>query len=142
MTLATARGEVAWAAPVYYVYLKSCFYFFSDPNSRHIQESLASDQASSAIYASATTWQEIRGIQMSGSIEVISPGLEAIEAVRAYLKKFTFTKDFFAYGQDLDLTAFANRFRVKLYRFRPSLIYYMDNSISFGFREKVNLFSY
>jgi uncharacterized protein YhbP (UPF0306 family) len=141
MTLATARGEVAWAAPVYYVYLKSCFYFFSDPNSRHIQESLANDQASSAIYAPATTWQEIRGIQMSGSIEIISPGLEAIEAVRAYLKKFTFTKDFFAYGQDLDLNAFASRFRVKLYRFKPSLIYYMDNSISFGFREKVNLLS-
>ena len=141
MTLATARGEVAWAAPVYYVYLKSCFYFFSDPNSRHIQDSLASDQASSAIYAPATTWQEIRGIQMSGSIEIISPGLEAIEAVRAYLKKFTFTKDFFAYGQDLDLNAFASRFRVKLYRFKPSLIYYMDNSISFGFREKVNLLS-
>jgi hypothetical protein len=78
---------------------------------------------------------------MSGSIEIISPGLEAIEALRAYLKKFTFTKDFFANGQDLDLTAFANRFRVKLYRFKPCLIYYMDNSIHFGFREKVNLYS-
>ena len=141
MTLATARGDVAWAAPVYYVYLNSCFYFFSDPTSRHIQESLSGGQASSAIYAPASTWQEIRGIQMSGLIEVISPGLEAVEAVRAYLKKFTFTKDFFTSGQVPDLGAFARRFRVKLYRFNPSLIYYMDNSICFGFRERVSLFN-
>jgi hypothetical protein len=76
---------------------------------------------------------------MSGSVETISPGLDAIEAVRAYLKKFTFTKDFFTPGQTLDLSAFTSRFRVKLYRFKPSLTYYMDNSIRFGFREKVCL---
>ena len=137
MTLATAMENIAWAAPVYYAYLKYRFYFFSAPASRHIQESLASNQASSAIYAPASTWQEIRGVQMSGSVENISPGLEAIEAVRAYLKKFTFTKDFFSPCQAVDLRAFTSRFRVKLYRFKPSLIYYMDNSIRFGFREKI-----
>ena len=139
MALATARENIPWAAPVYYAYLKYCFYFFSDPASRHIQESLASHQASSTIYAPASTWQEIRGIQMSGSVESIPSGLEAIEAIRAYLKKFAFTKDFFTPGQTLDLIAFTSRFRVKLYRFKPSLIYYMDNSIRFGFREKVCL---
>jgi uncharacterized protein YhbP (UPF0306 family) len=139
MTLATARENIAWTAPVYYVNLKYCFYFFSDPASRHIQESLAGNQASSAIYAPASTWQEIRGIQMSGVVETTSPGLEAIEAVRAYLKKFAFTKDFFSPGQALDLSSFTSRFRVKLYRFKPTFIYYMDNSIRFGFREKVCL---
>ena len=137
MTLATARKNIPWVAPVYYAYLKYYFYFFSDPTSRHIQESLAGNQASSAIYAPSSTWQEIRGIQMSGSVENISPGLEAIEAVRAYLKKFSFTKDFFSSGQAMDLSAFTSRFRVKLYRFKPFLIYYTDNSIRFGFREKI-----
>ena len=139
MTLGTARGNIAWSAPVYYIYLKHCFYFFSDPASRHIQESLANTQASSAIYTPASTWQEIRGVQMSGSIESISPDLEAIEVVRAYLKKFPFTKDFFSPGQTLDLSSFISRFRVKLYRFSPSLIYYTDNSIRFGFREKITI---
>ena len=139
MTLGTARGNMAWCAPIYYIYVKHCFYFFSDPASRHIQESLANTQASSAIYAPASTWQEIRGVQMSGSVETISPGLEAIEVVRAYLKKFPFTKDFFSPGQALNLSAFTSRFRVKLYRFKPSLIYYMDNSIRFGFREKITI---
>ena len=139
MTLGTARGNMAWCAPIYYIYVKHCFYFFSDPASRHIQESLANTQASSAIYAPASTWQEIRGVQMSGSVETISPGLEAIEVVRAYLKKFPFTKDFFSPGQALNLSAFTSRFRVKLYRFKPSLIYYMDNSIRFGFREEITI---
>ena len=71
MTLTTAQLNVAWAAPVYYVFLNSCFYFFSNPTSRHIQESLASGQTASAVYASASSWQEIRGIQMAGSIEAV-----------------------------------------------------------------------
>jgi uncharacterized protein YhbP (UPF0306 family) len=139
MTLGTAKENIAWCAPIYYIYLKNCFYFFSDPASRHIQESLANTQASSAIFAPASTWQEIRGIQMSGNVENISPGLEAFDVVRAYLKKFPFTKDFFSPGQSLELSSFINRFRVKLYRFKPSLIYYTDNSIRFGFREKITI---
>ena len=139
MTLGTAMGNIAWCAPVYYIYLKHYFYFFSDPASRHIQESLANTRASCVIYAPASTWQEIRWVQMSGDVESVSPGLEAIEVVRAYLKKFPFTKGFFSPGQALDLTAFTSRFRVKLYSFKPSLIYYTDNSIRFGFREKVKV---
>jgi uncharacterized protein YhbP (UPF0306 family) len=139
MTLATAKGGVAWSAPVYYVFFKSCFYFFSDPTSRHIQESLASNQASCSIYANASTWQEIRGIQMSGQLESVAPRLGAIEVIRVYLKKFPFTKDFFSPGQALDLEAFVRRFKVKLYRFKPTLVYYLDNSIRFGFREEVVL---
>ena len=139
MTLATAKGDVAWSAPVYYVFFKSCFYFFSDPTSRHVQESLASGQASSSIYANASPWQEIRGIQMSGQMETVSARLGTIEVIRAYLKKFPFTKDFFKPGQALDLEAFTKRFKVKLYRFKPTLVYYLDNSIRFGFREEVLL---
>lgn len=137
MTLATAQENVAWTAPVYYVFYKSCFYFFSESNSRHIVESMESGQAASAIYAHSGTWQEIRGIQMSGSIEIVHPGLSSIKALREYLKKFPFTKDFFVPGQKLDLAAFADRFKVRLYTFKPGLVYYLDNSIRFGFRESV-----
>ena len=139
MTLATAKGNVPWSAPIYYVFFKSCFYFFSDPTSRHIQESLASGQASCSIYANASTWQEIRGIQMSGKIETVPARLRTIEVIRVYLKKFPFTKDFFKPGQTMDLNAFAKRFKVKLYRFKPTRLYYLDNSIRFGFREEVLL---
>jgi hypothetical protein len=139
MTLATAKEGVAWAAPVYYVYLNSRFYFFSDPESRHIRESLENSQASAAIYGAASTWQKIRGIQMSGSIGAVSVGPGAVKIIRAYLKKFAFTTEFFESSQPLDLAAFTKRFKVRLYTLEPSLIYYLDNSIRFGFREKVFL---
>jgi len=139
MTLATAAHREAWAAPVYYAYYKTGFYFFSDPGSRHIIESLENRQAASAIFAAASSWQEIRGIQMTGGVKAVSGGLEAIAAIRAYLKKFPFTKDFFDSGDSVDLAAFTIRFKVKLYRFNPSLVFYLDNSIRFGFRESVTL---
>lgn len=139
MTLASSQGDQAWAAPVYYIFRRSAFYFFSDPSSRHIQESMKSGQSASAIFADANSWEGIRGIQMSGKIETVPAGWEAVEAIRAYLKKFSFTKGFFKSGQSIDLDAFFKRFRVKLYRFTPCLVYYMDNRFRFGFRDEVRL---
>jgi uncharacterized protein YhbP (UPF0306 family) len=139
MTLATAGDNAAWAAPVYYVFYKGSFFFFSDPESRHIREALANDQAASVIYPVADTWQGIRGIQMSGRIRAVGASFTGIQAVRAYIEKFPFTKDFFEPGQALDLANFGKRFRVKLYRFDPHLVFYLDNQIRFGFREEIRL---
>ena len=139
MTLSTAVMDVAWAAPVYYANLAFTFYFFSDPASRHIQEALASRQAAAAIFHQSSTWKEIRGIQMSGVLQPMSPGLESVRALRAYLKKFPFTMEFFGSGERLDLDGFSKRFRVRLYRFRPEVCYYMDNRIRFSFRERLEL---
>ncbi len=137
MTLATALEGHAWAAPVYYANLDFNFYFFSDPSSRHIREAMVMRQASAAVFEPASSWQGIRGIQMSGRIRSLSPGLEAVRALRAYLKKYPFTKEFFGKDQSLDLHIFLSRFSVKLYRFKPSLLYYMDNSIRFSFRAEI-----
>lgn len=139
MTLATARDGIAWAAPVYYVFYKSAFFFFSDPSSRHIQDALESKQASAAIYPYADSWQGIKGIQMSGRIHRLMPGITAIQAVRAYTEKFPFTKDFFEAGQALTLDNFIKRFKVRFYRLDPEIVYYLDNQIKFGFREAVIL---
>ena len=137
MTLATAGSNIAWAAPVYYVFFKSAFYFLSTPESRHIKEALENGRASSAVYVSGTTWQEIRGLQMSGSIQPVEGRLEAFQVLHVYLKKCSFTKDFFKKNTSIDPESFWERFGVKLYRFRPSLVYYLDNRIRFAFREEV-----
>jgi uncharacterized protein len=139
MALATAAGGEAWAAPVYYVFYRGVFYFFSAPDSRHIQEGTANKQASATIYPFVTSWKEIRGIQMSGSIRKVKPGITAIKAVRAYVDKYPFTREFFDPGQDLDLENFGNKFRVRLYRFDPHFVYYLDNRIKFGFRDTIEL---
>jgi uncharacterized protein YhbP (UPF0306 family) len=139
LTLATAAGDTAWAAPVYYVFVKSTFYFLSAPDSRHITEAQHSGQASAAIHAAASTWKEIRGLQMTGRIQAVKPGLKAAQVLRAYLKKYPFTTDFFKDNTHLDLNAFADRFGVKLYSFIPTMVYYLDNQIRFAFREEVTL---
>ncbi|MCP4579947.1 MAG: hypothetical protein GY846_27075 [Deltaproteobacteria bacterium] len=76
---------------------------------------------------------------MTGRIEALSMGVESAEVIMVYLKKFQFTKELFSSGIPLNLDAFTSRFRVKLYKFNPTLIYYLDNSVRFGFRERVKL---
>jgi uncharacterized protein YhbP (UPF0306 family) len=139
MTLATSGSCSAWAAPVYYVFLSDRFYFFSKPDSRHIQESLAGGYAAAAIHAHAESWQHIRGVQMSGMINNAQINLNAISAVKAYLKKFPFTKSLFEDDQNMGIDDFFDCFKVKLYYFTPDLIYYQDNQIRFGYREAVIL---
>jgi len=139
MTIATALGNSPWAAPLYYTNLGFRLYFFSDPTSRHIQEAVKSEQAAAAIFFQPPTgsWKEIRGIQMSGKVKRLGPGLESLKALRAYLKKFPFTADFFEPGQNLNLASFFKRFSVRFYRFEPEVLYYRDNRIGFSFRKKV-----
>ena len=139
MTLATAKDDAAWAAPVYYVFFKSAFYFLSTPESRHIKEALENDRVSSAVHAAGATWQEIRGLQMSGSIHPVEGRMEAIQVLRVYHKRFPFTKDFFKKNTSMDPESFWKRFGVKLYQFKPALVYYLDNRIRFAFREEVKI---
>ncbi|MDP6173631.1 MAG: pyridoxamine 5'-phosphate oxidase family protein [Rhodospirillales bacterium] len=139
LTLATSDQGKPWAAPVYYVYQASAFYFLSDPKTRHIQESAESGQAAAAIHAPSFDWQEIRGLQMSGQIERVEGKIETLKAVGTYLLKFPFVQEFFTPGVALDMASFEKRFSVRLYKFQPSLTYYLDNKIRFGFREEVQL---
>ncbi|MEW5725147.1 MAG: pyridoxamine 5'-phosphate oxidase family protein [Thermodesulfobacteriota bacterium] len=139
MTLATTDGQGAWAAPVYYVYYQAVFYFFSSPDSRHIQEAGLHQAVSAALYPPADSWSDIRGIQMSGKIRLTPYGLHSMKIIQAYLKKYPFTTEFFRPGDVLDLGAFAHRFKVRLYGFEPRLVYYLDNKIRFGFRQEVDL---
>lgn len=137
LTLATSHEGKVWAAPVYYVFYKKTFFFFSGPDSRHINQSRSDRQVAAAIHASSNTWQGIRGLQMVGGIKPVRPGITAVQALRAYIKKYPFTNEFFENNQPLDLDGFSKRFRVKMYRFEPQQIYYTDNSIRFGFRTEI-----
>ena len=139
MTLATTDGQAAWAAPVYYLFQESAFFFFSDPQSRHIREASANERVAVAIHPCVDGWQGIRGIQMSGVIRQVRTGVAGAQAFGAYIKRFPFIKDFFKPGQVVDLASLSKRFKVKFYRFDPDLVYYLDNQIRFGFRAEAKL---
>lgn len=138
MTIATADDKTAWAAPVYYVNIDYEFYFFSEPGSRHIRESQASQQAAVAIFEQDINWRRIRGVQMSGKILPVGPGIKAGRMIAAYLKKFAFVQDFFQPGEPVTLEAFSNRFKARFYRFSANRIAYLDNQVSFGFRQEIS----
>jgi len=138
MTLATASDNNPWAAPVYYATCGAGFYFFSNPNARHIKEALASGNAAAAIYAQGSAWQNLLGLQMSGKLSAVSGGVKASRAVLAYVKKFPIVKTFFSEIKNLNLNDFTCKFHAKLYCFHPDLIFFMDNSVEFGFREEIH----
>jgi uncharacterized protein len=139
LCLATAHNDGPWAAPVYYVTGPSGFYFFSSPDSRHIKEALASNRAAGSIYAESDSWENLRGLQMAGTVAAVGTGPRAAAILAAYLIRFPFVKTMAGAAGRMGPADFFNLFRVKLYIFRPETILYMDNSISFGFRQPLSL---
>jgi len=144
LTLATARGEAAWAAPVYYLFEPWRFYFFSDPQSRHIQEALASGRAAGTVHREGRGWQDIEGLQMDGCLVQVTGMRELARLLTAYFQKYPFTGDLLKNGlnvdwQVVDAPLFLRRFKVKLYAFQPSRVLYLNNSIRFGFRTEIPL---
>jgi uncharacterized protein YhbP (UPF0306 family) len=137
MTLATAHGDAPWAASVYYIHRKKSQYFYSVHQSRHVLVALAGGRASATVFADSNSWQEIRGLQMAGSVSLVQPVLEALAALFTYMPKYSLVKDFFKARTKMDLEVFKQKFNVRLYRFTPPLIYYVDNGIKFGFHQEV-----
>ena len=138
MTLATEGSEGPWAAPVYYVHYRSALYFFSSPASRHVRQAGGSQKCAAAVYEDSTTWEDIRGVQMTGKVEEVGLGREMARVLACYLEKFPFVRNFFS-GAEPNLHNLFDKFRVRLYRFYPSAAFYSDNRVRFGFREQVEL---
>jgi uncharacterized protein YhbP (UPF0306 family) len=137
LVLATADPE-PWCAPVYYVYRKQRFYFFSSAKSRHVTAGLASKHCAGSIFRDSDDWREIEGLQMDGSLQDIHMGAEAMSAFSAYLKKYPTVKGFFA-DAAFDLNQFRERFRTQLYAFTPERVFYLNNQAGLGKRQEIQL---
>ena len=140
MTIATSASDSPWAAPVYYIYHKNAFYFFSKETSRHITAALNTEKAAVSIFFDSSSWSDIRGLQMEGRIKASGIASESGHAFNAYIKKYNFISDIknAASSKD-DIVSIEAAFNVKFYKFTPTFVYYTDNSIRYGFREKVDL---
>lgn len=134
MTLGTAEPSGSpWCAPVYYYYEENVFYFFSNPESRHIR--LGLDQSCSAsIYKDAARFKELEGLQMSGTIRQISAGIRALKLAAAYCKHFGIQ------GTTGNLLAYVKgKFHADLYGFFPEDHYYMNNDKGLGTRSRIDI---
>ena len=138
LTRATADESGPWSAPVYFVCVNARFYFFSSPQSRHIQQAMDSEKAAASLFHQADSWQAIRGIQMTGTLERVDSIALSIKVIAAYLKRFSFTREFFPDDPTPDLAAFFARFKARLYAFTPTAVYYIDNRFGFGARQRID----
>ena len=135
MTLAVIWQGGAWSSPVYYLYWRKGFYFFSNKDSRHIEGSQQMDgRAGSSIFVDAPSFDEIQGIQMQGRIEPVKKNSEGNAAAVAYLKRFAIS-----HGKIDAMRFIKQQYRASFYRFVPHGLVYMDNRVAMGFKRELEI---
>ena len=70
MTIGCCDKGKPWTAPVYYVRTQLELIFFSAPNSRHSRVFAENSSASAAIHDKYERWQDIKGLQMEGNVDI------------------------------------------------------------------------
>ena len=137
ITLATYLKQEIWTAPVYYVFSNKKFYFFSNPDSRHIKEGLlkvSENQVSASVFSDDTDFKNIKGLQMQGKIVKVENKKDAVLRAMEYIKKFKIN-----YNKEDIIGFFQKEYRARLYEFIPEIVYYLDNNKKFGSRERIEL---
>lgn len=126
MTLATADAGRPHAAPVYFAASPQLeLFFFSAGDSLHSRHLAQDPRVAAAIYPLCQGWQDIRGLQLHGTVALVesSPAWEA--AWRFYQEKFPFVRA---------LKAVVARNR--LYVLTPTWVRLVDNTQGFGHKQE------
>ena len=139
MTLATGVDGLPWAAPVYYLFIRPDFYFFSNPASRHIQDSVSSKRAACAIFEDGKTIDTICGLQMTGKIEPVESKTHAVSVIGRYIKKFDVVGSLIKTDTPVGPEFFESAFAARLYRFMPQRVFYMGNQTGFSTRVETGI---
>lgn len=130
VTLATTGGDGPWAAAVFYASADFTLYFVSSPDARHSANLAVHPRVAVTVHEDYRDWTAIKGLQMEGFAQVIS-GAEQSAAAATYRAKYPFVG-----GVTTLASAFA---RVAWYKVVPDRVFYLDNSIRFGYRGEVPL---
>ena len=135
MTLSTFDGGSSWAAPVYYMFSARSFYFFSNKEARHISDLRQTGAAcAAAVFYDDNRVENIKGLQMQGHIEKVDRKVESYLKALEYVKKFQIECD-----RNRIIDFFYKAYNASFYKFVPESVFYMDNSIRFGFRQSISL---
>jgi uncharacterized protein YhbP (UPF0306 family) len=129
MTLAVHSADSVWAAAVFYVNLDFSLFFLSAGHTRHAQYLATNPWAAATIQEDYDDWQAIKGIQLEGTVHLLS-GAAQRKAIDLYGKKYPFVGK----ARGAMATALA---KVNWYQITPVRFYYIDNSRGFGHREEV-----
>lgn len=126
MTLATTLDGLPHAAPVYFAASAQLdLFFFSAQDSLHSRHIRHDPRAAAAIYPLCQSWQDIRGLQLHGTVSLVEspPSWEAAWCL--YQDKFPFVRAL--------KTIVA---RNQLYTLTPTWLRLVDNAQGFGHKQE------
>lgn len=129
LALATVdeRGEPCIAPLFYLAGPDLSLFWLSSRKSLHSRNLIRSPRASATVYRHAETWKAIRGVQMRGSVAVVTDPARRKALIKLYCKRFELGTVFrLAIGQ------------CDLYEFRPDFFRYIDNAKHFGYKFEVS----
>lgn len=132
LTLATvAETGQPQAAPLFFAETETLdLIFISEQKVRHSQNLAHDQRVAATIYADGQSWQSIRGLQLEGHCEALSP--DAAQAARdVYLAKYPFIAENKLLAGMLD--------KVTFYKISPAWIRLIDNTQGFGHKEELRL---
>src|SRR3990172_2085132 len=134
MTLATSAGDLPWAATVFYASDDLRLYFFSAPDSRHVENFTANSRIAVTVQEDYHDWRQIKGIQLEGRAAPVDGVLEKAKAMAVYARKYPgIIKLFTDPASGVFYKAFL---KVKFYCVTPQRVYFIDNEQGFGKRRE------
>lgn len=133
LNLSTSGSDGPWSSAVFFAHHDLHFWFMSNPDTRHGKHILELGRMGASVHEDYGSWQEIKGLQMQGSVWLVKEEAERKAGLKAFFRKFCFAEAFFRSGVPEELKA---RMRnIHLFCFRPDVVYWLDNSSGFGNRQ-------
>lgn len=125
LALATCDADgTSRLAPLFYLPGENLrLYWFSSASSQHSRNLKRDPAAAVAIYRATEHWKEICGVQMRGTVAIVSDRARRKAIAWKYSERFHL-------GAVLD----AAMSRSRLYEFQPSWLRYIDNTKRFGYK--------
>ena len=140
ISIATAAEEELWSASVFYVSdQKLNIYFISFDESQHIQGILKNKRVSATINQDVSDWMQIKGLQLQGFAYKVSEQYRK-NILNTYRQKFDSIHQLLDLPKTDDEKKIAKQFNsISLFCFEPDWIRLLDNSLSFGSKEEIEL---
>ena len=138
MALATDGLAGLWAATILYTHEDLALYFTSVATTRHGQNMIASGRIAGTIHDECTEWIGMKGLQLSGTITLITEFEERRRIVAGYLARFPFSVGMWHGESNVDVIARDPGVH-DFYRITPTKLYLTDNEYAPGRRLELAL---
>jgi uncharacterized protein YhbP (UPF0306 family) len=135
LTLATYGPAGPWAASLFFARDEECnLYFISSQSSRHVQDLLTEPNVAVTVNGDTDNWIEIRGLQISGTAEVVTEN-EKADVVSLYLQKFSDVRRILSEpSTDEEMKIVRGFTASEFFRIRPKTVRMIDNIKGFGYK--------